>query len=133
MNRAERRKAEKAQARAIAEIPEWRKAKLERDVAVSLRMIQNGITQADLDAAYQRGRKDATKEYVDKLLPYQQKFFYSAAAIAAHELFGFGKDRALRLLERVQEIMCEEISTGDIIERCKRETGVDCFEEEFTI
>jgi len=133
MNRAERRKQAKANARAIAEIPEWRKAKLERDIAIAQRMIQNGITQADLDAAYEKGRKDATKEYVDRLLPYQQRFFYSAAAIAVHELFGFGKNRGERLLDRIQQIMCEEISTGDIIERCKRETGVDVWEEEYTI
>ena len=133
MNRAERRKAEKAQARAIAEIPEWRKAKLERDTAIAMRVMQNGISKQDLDAAYQRGRKDATKEYVDKLLPYQQRFFYSAAAIAAHELFGFGKERGERLLDRIQQIMCEEISTGDIIERCRRETGVDVWEGEYTI
>jgi len=117
----------------LTEIPLWKQAQLARKQAVAERLMKNGITAQDLTDEYERGRRDATKEYVDKLLPYQQKFFYSAAAIAAHELFGFGKDRALRLLERVQEIMCEEISTGDIIERCKRETGVDCFEEEFTI
>lgn len=117
----------------LTQIPEWKKAKIARDQAYISRLVKNGITPEDLTAEYERGRKEATKEYVDKLLPFQQKFFYSAAAIAAHDLFGFGKDRALRLLDRIQEIMCEEISTGDIIERCKRETGVDCFEEEFTI
>ena len=133
MNREQRRKEERQQRRAIAELPEWKKAELARKTALANRLAQNGITAKDLADEYERGKKDATKEYVDKLLPYQQKFFYSAAAIAAHDLFGFGKDRAMRLLSRIQEIMCEEISTGDIIQRCKRETGVDCFEEEFTI
>ena len=133
MNRAQRRKEERQQRRAIAELPEWKKAELARKTALANRLAQNGITAKDLADEYERGKKDATTEYVDKLLPYQQKFFYSAAAIAAHDLFGFGKDRAMRLLDRIQEIMCEEISTGDIIQRCKRETGVDCFEEEYTI
>lgn len=133
MNRAERRKAVKAQARAIAEIPEWRKIQLERNAAFNARLMQNGITRQDLDDAYQRGRRDATKEYFDKLLPYQQKFFYSAAAIAAHDLFNVDTDAAETLLDRIQQIMCEEISTGDIIDRCKRETGVDIFQEEYTI
>ena len=133
MNRAQRRKEEKRQRHELASIPDWKKAELARKQAVANRLMKNGITAQDLADEYERGRKDATKEYVDKLLPYQQKFFYSAAAIAAHDLFGFGRDRALRLLERIQEIMCDEITTGDIIERCKRETGVDCFEEEFTI
>lgn len=117
----------------LTTIPAWKRDQLARKQAVRERLMKNGITEQDLTDAYERGRKDATKEYVDKLLPFQQKFFYSAAAIAAHDLFGFGKDRSLRLLERIQEIMCEEISTGDIIDRCKQETGVDCFEEEFTI
>jgi len=120
-------------AEGLATVPAWKRDQLARKQAVRERLMKNGITEQDLTDAYERGRKDATKEYVDKLLPFQQKFFYSAAAIAAHDLFGFGKDRGLRLLERIQEIMCEEISTGDIIDRCKRETGVDCFEEEFTI
>ena len=120
-------------AEGLTMIPAWKREQLARKQAVRSRLMQNGITAEDLQEAYDRGRREATKEYVDKLLPYQQKFFYSAAAIAAHDLFGFGKDRGLRLLERIQEIMCEEISTGDIIDRCKRETGVDCFEEEFTI
>lgn len=133
MNRAERRKEERAERRAIAAIPEWKRQEINKKVAVASRLMQNGITQKDLQDEYERGRKEATEQYVNDLLPYQQKFFYSAAAIAAHDLFGFGKDRGLRLLERIQEIMCEEISTGDIIERCKRETGVDIFESEFTI
>ena len=133
MNRAQRRKEERQQRRAIAELPEWKKAELARKQAVRERLMKNGLTTQDIQDAYEKGRKDATAEYVDKLLPFQQKFFYSAAAIAAHDLFGFGKDRAMRLLDRIQEIMCEEISTGDIIQRCKRETGVDCFEEEYTI
>lgn len=116
----------------LTSIPEWKRAELARKQAVRERLMKNGLTTQDIQDAYEKGRKDATAEYVDKLLPFQQKFFYSAAAIAAHDLFGFGKERGLRLLERIQEIMCEEISTGDIIDRCKRETGVDCFEEEFT-
>lgn len=133
MNRAQRRKEERQQRRPIAELPEWKKAELARKTAIANRLAKNGITAKDLEDEYQRGRREATKKYVDELLPYQQKFFYSAAAIASKELFGFGETRIRRLLDRVQEIMCEEITTGDIIKRAKRETGVDMFEEEYTI
>jgi len=133
MNRADRRRQEKQERQAIAALPEWKKAELNAKAAVTARMMQQGISPDDLKAEYERGRREATKEYVDRLLPYQQKFFYSAAAIAAHDLFGFGKDRGERLLDRIQQIMCEEISTGDIIQRCKRETGVDVFVDEYTI
>jgi len=117
----------------LTTIPEWKRQQLLKKQAVNARLVKNGITLKDLADEYNRGKADATKEYVDKLLPYQQKFFYCAAAMASHELFGFGETRILRLLDRVQEIMCEEISTGDIIQRCKAETGIDMFEEEYTI
>lgn len=133
MNRAERRKQERAERRAAVDIPAWKKAEIAQRMAMAQHLARNGITEKDLNDAYNRGRKDGIKEYVDSILPYQQRFFYSAAAIAAHDLFGFGKDRGERLLDRIQEIMCEEISTGDIIDRCKRETGVNVFEEDYTI
>lgn len=133
MNRADRRKQERDERHANAMIPEWKRAEINARIAVTERFMKNGITEQDVKDAYDRGYKAAIKEYVDKLLPYQQKFFYSAAAIAAHDLFGFGKDRGERLLDRIQQIMCEEISAGDIIDRCKRETGVDAFNDEYTI
>ena len=133
MNRAERRKQERAERRAVVDIPAWKKAEIAQRMAMAQHLAQNGITEKDLNDAYNRGRKDGIKEYVDSLLPYQQRFFYSAAAIAAHDLYGFGKGRCERLLDRIQGIMCEEISTGDIIDRCKRETGVNVFEEDYTI
>lgn len=59
------------------------------------------------------------------------RFFYSAAAIASHRLFGFGETRICRLLDDIQLIMTEEITTYDIIQRCKDETGVDIFENDY--
>ena len=134
MNRAERRKQEKTEKRAIAEIPEWKKWEIMARMETKARLLQNGITQKDLQDAYDRGWREATKaNVVDEHLRYMQEFFYSACAVAAHDVYGFGKDRCERLLHRVAEIMNEEISTGDIIERCLRETGVDVNVEEWTI
>lgn len=84
-------------------------------------MEKNGITKEDLKAEYNRGyataRKDLTVFYV--------RMFYSAIAISLHKLFGFGETRIVRVLQDVQETMTFEICTGDIIERCREETGID--------
>lgn len=82
---------------------------------------KNGISQADLVKEYERGYKAAS----DDLAGFHQKMFYCAIALAAHRLFKFGGRRIIKLLDDVDQIMTEEICTCDIIERCKRETGVD--------
>lgn len=88
---------------------------------------KNGITKEDLKTEYERGRSDAQKD----LARFTMRFFYSAAAIASHRLFGFGETRIYRLLDDIQLIMTEEITTCDIIQRCKDETGVDIFENDY--
>jgi hypothetical protein len=88
---------------------------------------KNGITKEDLKTEYERGRSDAQKD----LTRFTMRFFYSAAAIASHRLFGFGETRICRLLDDIQLIMTEEITTCDIIQRCKDETGIDIFENDY--
>lgn len=90
-------------------------------------MEKNGITKEDLKAEYERGYADARKD----LARFQMRFFYSAAAIAVHRLFKFGATRIYRLLDDIQLIMTEEITTCDIIQRCKDETGVEIVENEY--
>ena len=133
MNRAERRKQERQQRRDFATLPEWKKAEIAAKAAYASSLARNGITEEDLDKAYRQGMADMQKKYVAERLDYMQKFFYSACAIAAHNLFGFGKTRGERLLEETERIMTEEITTEDIIQRCKRETGIDIMEGGYTI
>ena len=87
----------------------------------------NGITKEDLKAEYERGRADAQKD----LTKFQMRFFYSAAAIASHRLFKFGPTRIYRLLDDIQLIMTEEITTCDILQRCFEETGVEIVANEY--
>lgn len=82
---------------------------------------KNGITVKDLEENYNKGKHDALKWASE----YYQPFFYSAIAIVLHRDLKFGETRMVRFLEAVQQIMTEEICTADIIERCRRETGLD--------
>lgn len=88
---------------------------------------KNGITKEDLKAEYERGRADAQKD----LTKFQMRFFYSAAAIASHRLFKFGPTRIYRLLDDIQLIMTEEITTCDILKHCFEETGVEIVANEY--
>ena len=92
------------------------------------RMHQNGITAADLKANYDKGYKEGRMDMVT----FTMANFYSAIAIAMKRLYGHGETRILRTLNDVQLIMTEEITVQDLIERCKRETGVDIIANGYT-
>lgn len=106
------------------------KAIVRRDAAKQAaieRLSRNGITPKDLENEYRRGYDTARKE----LTSFTMRMFYCAAALAAHELHGFGERRIIRLLDRIQQIMTEEICTADITQRLRRETGIDIFDSDY--
>jgi len=125
-NRAQRRAAARQEQRENAEMrasgyfqAKAREAAIKQKTLAQLE--RNGITAKDLEKNYNLGYNAALRwssEYV-------QPFFYSAIAIAAKRTLKFGKERTLRLMHYVQQVMLEEITTGDILERAKQETGID--------
>lgn len=115
MNRQQRRAAKRA---APKKKPIWHGLTREEKKEA---LFRNGITTKDLEREYDIGYKQARQE----LTSFAMQMFYCAAAISAHRLFGFGETRITRLLDDIQQIMTEEIGTEDMIERCRRETGID--------
>lgn len=95
--------------------------------AAIARLSRNGITPKDLEQEYQRGYDAARKE----LTSFTMRMFYCACGLALHDLYGFGETRIIRTLDRVQEIMTEEICTADIADRLKRETGIEIFDTDY--
>ena len=75
--------------------------------------------------AYQTGRDEALRQYTKT----GQCMFFCSCAIALHNVCKFGETRIIRVLEEMQRIMLEELTSEDIVERCKRETGVECIDE----
>lgn len=126
MNRKQRREEAKRQQRedVLTQQSAYGRMMQKRE-AVKARLEQNGITIRDLEQEFERGYKAAQAD----LTRYQMQMFYCAAGIAAHDTFRFGQKRISRLLNRIQTIMTEEICTGDITERMKRETGLDVVDE----
>lgn len=49
---------------------------------------------------------------------------HAAALLAAHEAFGFGHDRALRLMREIDQKVCYTIQTGEIAEEVMEKLGI---------
>lgn len=90
-----------------------------KDRAAVERMKKTGITKADLEyeaeIGYAHGRNS--------------EFFhsacYAAVVLVLHGKYGWEQDVIEAFIERVNDLRYEEISRADILERAKRETGID--------
>lgn len=109
-NRADRRAKKKQQ-------PRWKK--LTSDERIN-GMCKNGITLKDVNDAYVQGKKDALHEVSE----YVMKDCYAAFLLAAHEVFGFGHDRCLRLLLAADERICNSLASDEAIEEVFDTVGV---------
>lgn len=119
-NRAERR-AEKRdldrEARAYA------KRIVKRDAAKRAaieKLERNGITIDDLKREYERGRNESVTEVSE----FAMKMIYCGFALALKREFKFGPERVLRTLRAADQIILEELTTDDIIDRVSRELGI---------
>ena len=90
-----------------------------RDRQTVDRMRRTGITKHDLEVEREEGYRDGRNE------PFYLSSCYAATAITLSRLHGYDKDEIEGFLDRVAEICDEEISVEDIVERAKREAGVD--------
>ena len=110
-NRADRRKKKKQQ-------PKWQK-RLTSDQRINA-MCKNGITPKDVDDAYQKGYKDG----VDRATDFCLKDAYAAFLLAAHEVFGFGRNRCRRLLYAADEKVCTSLASDEAVEDVFKTVGV---------
>ena len=110
-NRADRRKKKKQQPRY-----EKRYTSVQRINA----MCKNGITPKDVDDAYQKGYKDG----VDRASDFCLKDAYAAFLLAAHEEFGFGRDRCRRLLYAADKKVATSLASDEAVEDVFRQLGV---------
>jgi hypothetical protein len=120
-NRAERR-AEKRdldrEARAYAKYVVKRETAKK---AAMEKLERNGITAADLQREYERGRNESITEVSE----FAMKMIYCGFALALKREFKFGAERVLRTLRAADQIILEELTTDDIIDRVSRELGID--------
>lgn len=111
MNRADRRKNKKKN----RYVQESNRQRAER-------IVNTGVVLAsDLKKEYEAGYRAAIKSTEEYMVP----FFFSALACSLKDNFRFGEERITRVFRGVIETMNEEITAQDMIDRCKRETGLD--------
>lgn len=109
-NRADRR-AKKKQA------PKWKKMGVDQRINA---MVKNGITPKDVDDAYARGKKDA----LHTVSNFVMKDCYAAFLMAAHEVFGFGHQRCMRLLRAADDRICNSLASDEAIQEVFDTVGV---------
>ena len=87
------------------------------------------MTIMDVDAAYRKGftegyeagREEGFKQ--SAMMTIQRT--YGAILCAAHELYGFGQDRGVRLLNRMHEVLVEMLTDEELAQRVLDEVGVE--------
>ena len=70
---------------------------------------------------YDTGYRNAIDSTERFLVP----FFFAALACALKRTYKFGEERIIRTFAATISTMNEEISVQDMLERCKKETGID--------
>lgn len=53
------------------------------------------------------------------------RMLFGAIVIAAHDLFGFGQERSIRLLNKAYQTTLETLTTAEIAERAFNEVGIE--------
>ena len=121
MNREERR----AQSRAMRqEANRYAEYIARRDAARNAKKAQlerNGITADDLKRAYEQGKNES----ITQMSEFAMKMIYCGFALALKREFKFGPERVLRTLRAADQIILEELTTEDIIDRVSKELGIE--------
>lgn len=95
----------------------------------TMKQVSKPMTIMDVDAAYRKGftegyeagREEGFKQ--SAMVTIQRT--YGAILCAAHELFGFGQDRGVRLLNRMHEVLVEMLTDEELAQRVLDEVGVE--------
>lgn len=116
MNRSQRR----AQAK-LKRYEDAKSAMSPGKAAAMAALIKNGITPEDLkkeyDAGFEAGFREASAPMVRSM--------YAAVLLAAHELYGFGKKRGVRLLNRIDRIITDVLTSTELMEQVYKDIGVE--------
>lgn len=111
-NRAQRRKALKAQ-------PRWKRTMTAEQRKAAL--VKNGIRPEDVDEAYQRGRAEGSRSASE----FSGYTMCAAVALALNDLYGFGNKRICRTLNLAAEYMINTFTTREIMEQAYERLGFE--------
>lgn len=121
MNRSQRR----AQAK-LKRYEDARNTMPPGKAAAMARLIRNGITPEDLEKEYKAGFEAGFKEASAPMI----RSMYAAVLLAGHELYGFGKRRGVRLLNRIDRIITDVLTSQELMEKVFTDLGVEMIFDE---
>ena len=110
MNRSQRRAAAKAS-------PNWLPDSQAERVR---RLMKQGISPKDLENEYRKGFDAGFAAAGQPMV----KTCYAAACLAAHEAYGFGRKRCLRLLRALDKHVLNTLTSVEAIEEVYKKTGL---------
>ena len=95
----------------------------------TMKQVSKPMTIMDVDAAYRKGFEKGYEEgreegFKQSAMTTIQRT-YGAILCAAHELFGFGQERGIRLLNRMHEVLVEMLNDEELAQRVLDEVGVE--------
>jgi hypothetical protein len=79
-------------------------------------MYKNGITDKDLKAEWYKGVEAGRAEGIYSC--------YAATILAAKDEFKFGKKRLMRLIRRLDQHVCDTLSSKEAIDNVYEKTGI---------
>lgn len=129
MNRADRRRKEREtqeqERRSLlrATLPEvYFKARCEAHERLSA----NGITPADLQKSYERGREDGSRDAFESV-----GMIYTCAMIhALNTLHGFGAKRLVTIMDTMNAFMTEELTSQEAMQVVYDRVGLRFFKDD---
>lgn len=132
MSRADRRReAREKQAQERKEFRDFLRATepdayFKAKVKAHERLIANGITPADLQESYERGKKDGSREAFDSI-----GTIYTCAMIdALNTLHGFGAKRLVTIMDHMNEFMTEKLTSQEAMQAVYDKVGLKFFKDD---
>lgn len=95
----------------------------------TMKQVSKPMTIMDVSAAYRKGFEKGYEEGREEgfkqsaMMTIQRT--YGAILCAAHELFGFGQERGIRLLNRMHVLLVEMLTDEELAQRVLDEVGVE--------
>lgn len=89
-------------------------------------LYKNGITNSDLVKEYEKGYRDGMQNGGKPII----ERYYAATMMALHDLYGFGQQRCIKTLRRVEECLIENLTDLDLMKEVEKKLGIEIVMDE---
>ena len=116
-NRASRRKDKKA-------LPRYKRIMSVEQRAAAI--VKNGITQQDVEEAYQKGLREGAQQTMEN----DSYYFCAGIALALNDLYGFGKVRSTKAINLAAKYILESLTSAELVQEAYDRVGLE-FADDF--